>query len=260
MRLTGEFKLSLIRMFYGMFIVGSLLNNIGYSAWQSVGLTEAMMYLSVFAVSVCAAIAVFLGYCTWVAIPVLAVSIFASHLMSRFLLEIHFFMHAQIFLTLGLLILNASSTERYFSISSPKDGFQNSETALKLFKWFLIAVYWGSALAKLNGEYLSGFALETQLIRYSYGSLPLPFTIPAWAFSAMAISAFLAELILPFFLLWSRTATAAVFAALIFHMIMLGLLHPEWLSFAMPAGLVAFLDDKTIERWFGITLPGQSNS
>lgn len=107
-------------------------------------------------------------------------------------------------------------------------------------------------MAKVDRDFLSGFGLETQMIHTSWGSLPLPFIIPPWIYPALSFGALLIELILPVFLFWARTATWAVLVAIVFHAIMLALLHPIWMSFAMPVGLIAFLDDRVFEKWAGV--------
>lgn len=246
-----DFKLSLVRMLYGLLVLGSLLNNFQYTAWQSSS-WGAFLYLFLIAAGAGLSLAVLLGWRTRTAIPCLAACVFGYHTINHFVLHMGWFQHSQVMLVSGLLILNSGNTDRFFALSRPMPiQLEDNERTLRLFRWFLILIYWGCAYAKLRGDFLSGFSLETQMIENNWGSLPLPFQIPGWIYASMSVAAMILEFILPFFLMWSKTANLAVMTAFIFHLIMLSLLHPLIISFVMPVGLIAFVDDRLISRWAG---------
>lgn len=85
MQLASDAKISLIRMLCGFFVLGSLLDNFPYSAWQSLEPGPAALYFSLFAISASAALAIALGWYSRIAIPVLAVSICSFHVVARYI-------------------------------------------------------------------------------------------------------------------------------------------------------------------------------
>lgn len=246
-------KISFIRMVFSFLALGSLLTNFEYSGWQTMSAAELTVHLLLVFSAIVLGTMSTVGYRTNVTVIAFAWAMVISNLYVFVILQTKYFMHAQMFFAFALMVLNTDDCGRYFTISAVNTKrTENAINTKQYFRAYLIGIYIMSVFGKITMGYLSGVALESQLITYTLGSFPLPITIDPWVYMAMSFGGLVGEILIPIGLLWRRSRFVTVVLAYVFHMILLFFLHPRWFSFGMPVGLLVFIDDSYFAKWIGV--------
>lgn len=241
-------------MVFCFLALGSLLTNFEFSGWQTMSAAELVVHFALLWTAIALGTLAAVGYRSNITVLAFAWAMVASNMFVFVFVEAKYLMHAQIFFAFALMVLNYDDCGRYFSLTN--DNVTNkpltSERGKHLFMAYLIGIYIMSVIGKWSPGYLTGVALESQIITYTLGSLPLPIEFDPWVYVTMSMIGMVVEILIPIGLIWRKTRFVTVIFAYVFHMFLLFFLHPKWFSFGMPLGLLVFIDDARFARWIGI--------
>jgi hypothetical protein len=250
-------KLAIVRISFSILGLGSLLGNWQFTSWQSQSLVGALLYFTLYWLTVTMGLCCVFGIKTRRTLPAFTWLLVGLQLVGPFWFLKNHFMHAQVFVAFGLMIINISTCDYFLAFSRAPLTPQNlpeARVAVTWFQFYILCFYVLAALAKCQPEFLSGVSLEANLLNYSFGSLPLPFEPSAWMYKVLALGSIAMELLIPLFLWWPKTRAQTVPVVMIFHLILLFCLHPPWLSFAPPFAMVMFIENRRFAAWLGLPL------
>lgn len=246
------FRTSFLRFALSATTLLSLIVNIRYTGWM----TQSLLYVGVLGILTVLLTALgtmsALGYRVQWTTPLFAWLTILYQPVVNLVFGKPFYIHAQVFFCLGLIVLNYGPCDAFFSTAKRRltaDDHARCRQALRMFCCLVASFYFFSALAKLQSNFLSGGPLEVFLIDRAFGSLPLPIPLSAGFYRASSWAVLIFELVIPFLLLWPKSRSKAVFMVLAFHIVACFLVQVPILTVAMPLTMIAFADSEWLKSW-----------